>query len=227
MRVLRDFKMLLVAGLVSGCGELALPSFGMFSGERPLSAAMQRSKAPRQVIVSAESFTIEGPTGFCPDVASINDADGASFVALATCSRMKTGDEDASIPALLTVALRGPLPENVVTGKEQDFIDFLETDTGRAALARSGQTSDVTVTDSLKDGRAVYVWVADTSDGAPAGTQSGTWRGFFDLNGRMVSMAAYALTEDPFNKADGLTLLQSFEMKLRAENLQNVTNSGA
>lgn len=226
----RMFLLSVATAFVTSCGNTDfisfVPDFMTPDQEQPLPDAMQRGIAPRQVIVSSKSFKVEGPTGYCPDVASIKDADSNAFVALAMCSRMKAGDVDAQVPALLTVSVQGPSDQNVVTGAENAFIAFLDTNAGKSVIARSGNASDVVLSDVQRDGRAVYAWVDDTSAGIPAGVRSAAWRGFFDLNGRLVSLAAYQLTSEPYDKEAGLKLLQSFEMKLRAENPQSSTKSG-
>ncbi len=229
MTVLRVIGFALAMAGLSACGQsnvsTLVPSF-LQSGEKPLPDAMQRSVAPREVIVSDKSFVVEGPNGYCPDIRSISDNRGRSFVALAACSRMKAGDSDPSVPALLTISIKGPNKTNLVTGAETEFVDFLNSNAGRTTLARSGNAANVSVEGAFKDGRAVYARVTDTSAGQPDGTSQETWRGFFDLNGRLISITAYPIASEPFGNDDGLRLLQSFELRLRAKNPQNATKTG-
>jgi len=84
---------------------------------------------------------------------------------------------------------------------------FLNTEAGRGLLSVSGEPSDIRVqkADMRSGGVTVQFW----DQGAPAivGAQKQEWRGFFDLNGRLTTIAVRGRAAAPLGTDEGQVLL--------------------
>ncbi len=121
---------------------------------------------------------VVGPSGYCPDTASLRESGGAAVVLLGRCAA-----ESEATPAVLSVAIGAAGSGAAMSGGGSGMAAFLTSDQGRASLSRSGRASDLRIRKALSDDRVFLVLLEDR--------QAGTyWRGMIPVAGHLVSISA-------------------------------------
>ncbi|MEJ6396764.1 dihydroxy-acid dehydratase [Yoonia sp. 208BN28-4] len=158
---------------------------------------------------------VTGPDGYCVSPAASNAR--AGFAVMAGCDLIAGGPERPSVNAVITVQA-GAADTAAVAGNEATFAAFLETDAGQAVLSRAGDAATVDVKSATsRDGR-VSVTFADTAPDTIAGFQPTQWRGFVDVNGRLVTVTVRGLAGAPLFDGAGNALLGQALGAIRAAN---------
>lgn len=150
---------------------------------------------------------VAGPEGFCVDVADSRLARG--FALMAPCASL--GLEGVSYPArpaLITVQA-GRTGTAAVTGSEPAFAGFLETANGAALLSQSGVAETISAVSTSTSENKVVVSFEDSEDTPLAGTQDREWRGFVDIDGRLVTIAVRGIASEPLGESGGAALMDA------------------
>lgn len=95
---------------------------------------------------------------------------------------------------------------------------LLQSDAGRAMLSRDGLADQITVTASDVAGDAVIVRFRDRGAPPVLGLERTEWRAFFDVNGRMTTVAIRGLAAAPLGTDDGQLLLARTISAVRGAN---------
>lgn len=209
---LRRFRQVALCGAtvlaVAGCEELGgLEGLG-------LPAPVQTG-----VTVSRNEVTIVGPRGFCVYPSATRDRDGRSFVLLGNCAAIFRSPDAAqpNIHAVLTATVQETDTVRVAT-QGRALADLLRSETGRGMLSRSGDPDTVKVLDSFQRGDVLFVHASDSSAGYAPEMTPAYWRAFFDLNGRIVSVAVLGFEADPIASDVGQRTVRDFADLIRRNN---------
>ena len=146
-----------------------------------------------------------GPEGYCVDQRASNARRG--FAVLAGCALMS--DDVVVMPSLdgLITIQFGDEGTAIVSGSETAFAQFLETDSGGALLANSGDADSVSDVDTAATNDGVMARFEDTSGPAVAGTSGPQWRGFLDINGRLTTISVLSFDRGALSRGEGERLL--------------------
>ena len=153
----------------------------------------------------AGDVIVTGPAGYCVDPSASSPANG--FAVLAPCITLG-GDQPApEIVGVVTVQV-GPEGTAAVTGDEIALRDFLLTPAGKRLLSTSGDHSGLRILTTQAFNDQVMVHFTDNSPSVIAGLQAEEWRGFVDVNGRLVTVAVRGLEIAPLGDGPGAGLLK-------------------
>ena len=186
---------------LTGCNEV-LPDL---SGAEPIT----------ELALVGGAVTAAGPSDYCVDATTSQPRRGLALIA--ACSTLKG---EGAIPwrnAVIAVQV-GEAGSAAVAGFEAQMAAFLETPAGAALLSRSGQPDAIEVRDTTAGQRGVTVIFTDTGPLPIPGTQQAEWRGFMDINDRLVTVSLRGLADDPLREGDGASLLREAMSAMRAAN---------
>lgn len=191
------------AGLLGGCLDAGLPGAPTFVSTQLAEGAV----------------TVRGPVGYCVDPRSKREQDGTGFVMLGSCASIANSAR-ASQPAEKAVLTASVSGESILSVAEagDEMTAYLQTDAGRATLARDGLAGSVDVLATAQIDNVLLVQTRDvrlSPDGALAGTY---WRGFFDLGQRIVTVSVFGLADRSLSDRGSQDLLLDFVDSIRAAN---------
>lgn len=233
---------LLAALLLGGClGVEVEPGVSARDGE----IARQRAAAtgpfrvaetgPHRAVLMAEGrrVVLVPVDGLClAEEAFDASADGA-FAVIAECVAAAAGPvdgaaEDAgqtvlppSFAGLVTVSVAGePMfaDEDGRSAALRRLRDLLGTAPGLALLGRNGAGDSVEMLEARQIGDALYVHVRDVHDGGLALLAPEFWRGFVEINRRLVLVTVSGFRQRPLEGDDMLAVLAAQIARLREEN---------
>jgi len=203
----------LMAVLLVGCsadggiGALNLPLGGTSGGH-----------APRSIRMANRQINVTGPEGYCIDKATKRATGSGEFVLLGTCAAISGNAEDAAprLYAILSVSVLEI--QDRVSAAPQALHAYFQSDDGRAALAQSGDVTDVRLVQAQVEDGALILQAVDTS-GARSDQLSDTyWRGMFPANGHLVSLTVSALGVYPISQNEGYALMRDFVKSMQTAN---------
>ena len=118
-------------------------------------------------------------------------------------------DDAAVMPALdgLITVQFGDEGTSSVTGNEDTFAAFLNSDAGRGLLAGDGDVGSVPEVAAIADRAGVLVRFEDTSGPSFDGTSGPQWRGFLDIGGRLATVSVLSFDRNALSRSDGERLL--------------------
>ncbi|MDV7141335.1 hypothetical protein R3X27_01430 [Tropicimonas sp. TH_r6] len=163
--------------------------------------------------VLEESVVVSAPRGYCIDRLATLSGQTAAFVLLGSC-RAITGDSRAArpeTPGLLTAAVDG---SGTQFPSEAELSRFFASDTGRAALSRSGDPLAMTLGASYNRQGVFYLHASESDDTTKQRAQS--WRAVFELNGRMVTTTLRDLPGQPIDRDEGFRTVEQFVRRIRS-----------
>jgi len=195
---------ILMLGLIvlSGCAVTDRLSDGLAAlGPRPDATG----SGIRTLSLLQGDVRVRGPEGYCIDQSASRARSG--FAVLAGCALLS---EDAAImpnlDGLITVQFGDPDTASV-SGNEEAFSAFLRSDAGRGLLAMDGTAQSITDAQILTDREGILVRFQDASGPAFAGTTAEQWRGFLDVNGRLVTISVLSFQRNQLSRSEGERLL--------------------
>jgi len=163
------------------------------------------------VNVNGARIAIGGPPGFCiNNRQSHTDAAGA-FVALGPCNPEQEGSSE--IRGLL-VAIVSP---DAAFGKAMEpatLQAFFKSTAGRKSLSNSDNAETVDILDTISSNDVFFVHSRDNSDPLIPDTIPESWRGFFPISGRMVSVSMVNFSENPISDSIVFNQLESFSTRI-------------
>jgi hypothetical protein len=96
---------------------------------------------------------------------------------------------------------------------------FLSSDTGRAALSRSGKAKTVRIRRVIAVGDVLYLNATDTSQGEHGEQfEPDYWRALFIVKGQIVTLSVLALDDMPLTSDAKRALLEKFVAKVKSVN---------
>jgi hypothetical protein len=148
---------------------------------------------------------VRGPEGYCIDRTASDARRG--FAVLAGCALLSDGTAIMpNLDGLITVQF-GAENTASVTDNEAAIAEFLNTDAGRGLLTGSGNLANVSQVTTITDRAGVLVRFDDTSGPTFVGTAGPQWRGFLDINGRLVTISVLSFERQALSRAEGQRLL--------------------
>lgn len=195
---------------------LAVAAFGLTGCDEitdTVSNGLSRISAPQEPLVEGvRTFSllggdvvVRGPEGYCVDQAASNARRG--FAVLAGCALISDEMvEMSNLDGLITVQI-GAEDTASVTGNEEAFAAFLATDMGRGLLAFDGGLTSIGDVSTITDEAGVLARFEDTSGPLIEGTTGPQWRGFLDVNGRLVTVSVLSFDRNTLSRSEGERLL--------------------
>ncbi|MCC7319851.1 MAG: hypothetical protein IT542_02625 [Rubellimicrobium sp.] len=204
-------------GLRGGVRLLAV--LGLMLAAGPVAA---QSSAPTSAVVADGELTLAAPRGFCVDKgASRSDGEG-SFILFGSCAALANSTSAArpKLPAILTAsALPGAATAAEFAASFPSMAKFLSSDTGRAALSRSGKARTVRIRQIIAMKDVLYLNATDTSKGEHGEQfEPDYWRALFIVNGQIVTLSVLALDDMPLTSDAKRALLEKFVAKVKSVN---------
>ncbi len=154
-------------------GGVALATLGL-SG----CVAGTLGSGPARTTLFDGGFTVAAPNGYCIDPQTATQTGDTAVVLIGRC---RDGSQAAA--ALVTVTVGSAGSGAVMAAGGPELAAFFTTDQGRATLARSGQTGDVTITKAVMAGPDFVMLLTDRRLGT-------YWRAVTALRGRAVTVSA-------------------------------------
>ena len=207
------FPLAAVLGLTGCLGEVTKPS------TVALSPFWLNASAPRAV--RSDGVIIAGPAGFCIDPGATRSSDGVQFALLGSCASLANSAEHGRPrqPAMLTASVAPPGGLSV-TQNSDALVRLLSGAQGQALLSNESgvgvTVADVGVTDNV-----IVVHARDPGLTGSRGLPPDYWRGFFDLNGRVVTLSVFSPQGRSLSDRAGATLLQQFVAAMREANTES------
>ncbi|MEN8888304.1 MAG: hypothetical protein ABF243_05475 [Celeribacter marinus] len=186
-------RMCLAFGVLTLCAcQMTLPTL----------SALTHPKSAPSVTFAHSGIVLRGPDGYCVDTPSLRDEATTGFALMANCDALKgrTLSADDAPLAVLTASISAPASSPAVADPDV-LAAFFATDSGRAALARSGQSSDVTLIDSYARGYAYYIHALDRSPNPMGAFSHEYWRAVALIKGRIVTLTVMPFTAYPLSGA--------------------------
>lgn len=186
LRRIRPAASLLALAALTACADIAL--FDTTASETNI----LRLYGGQVVAVAPEDYCIarnvSRPSDGFAVMAGCDTATGVGADAVVT---LQVGEPGTGLSTADATALR----------------ELLNGDAGRSLLSQTGNAAAIRVeaTDIERD--AVTVRFRDSDPAPIAGLQSTEWRGFFDLDGRLATIAVRGLQSAPLGTDDGEILL--------------------
>ena len=205
--------------LLATCGLLILSGcLNLGGGEAEISPAWFEAVAPRQANLAEGAVRVVGPSGYCIDPLSLSD-ERPNAVALAACTALANSvyAGPSVTPALIVVSTSGPAAS--VGSLDVDAqIAALSSSDGRAALSATGQPQNVTVTSAGAADGGFLVQLSDSALPASKGLAADHARVIADVNGHVVSIAAYGANGSRWGSAQSARLVRQTLASIRAAN---------
>lgn len=185
--------------LLAGCASFpTLPTLPSFLG----------GGASNELALFGGAITAVGPEGYCPARGVSKPTEG--FAVLAPCNFVARGGATPDIVGLITIQA-GPAGSASVAGAEEALSALLQDPQGATLLA--GEVGTVEAGENI-----VQVRFTDSAASAVPGTQRDGWRGFFDLEDRLVTCTVRGTSAAPISAAEGKALLAQALLALQGEN---------
>lgn len=204
-RVKPIFGLIIIATSLAACGSRNFPSTEKAQGTT--------------ITVGGKNVVIAGPTGFCMDRSVSQIREDSAFVLLGNCAVVapKSRSPQPKVKALLTATVAQNLQGTVAdTATEMDM--FFRSEDGRTALSRSSDPETVRILDSFETSGTYFLRSTDSSPGIVPDTANDNWRGYFDVNGQLVSVSVIGFNSDPISPDAGLETVRAFARAMQAGN---------
>ena len=210
-RIISAAGLCLAASVLSGC---------MKNGEVPAFLTPSSDNAETPVRTVLNGVTIAKPDDYCVDETTLRDESGSGFAILAHCDAVNAVEVEAipQTPVIYTVSVgersNARFDENI-----EALGPFFASDTGAAALSRSGNGEDVRVLDQFATESGVYyLHVRDASDTVLTDAAETYWRALFDVKRRTVSVSVLGLRRHDLPSDDAKVALEALVAKILREN---------
>lgn len=162
--------------------------------------------------VEGARITIVAPEGLCVDPRSLDVRRAGGFLLISDCALF------AEVPRTVT-QLNGVISVSISTGGlPQDFsaLEEMLNGPGRAALGRSGQTSEVVILATRQRPDSLALKIRDRA--VEPGVSAEFWRIFFPAGPRLVSAALTTFPGAAFPDEQALRLLDALAAATRQAN---------
>jgi hypothetical protein len=226
--------LLLVLLALAGCADLGESGvdaeFNRIQGERGVAVV---SSSPQRAVFMArgQRIVVEPLASYCLDADAIEVTRRSAFTLITDClddRQVEVAQESGSgqaiainlprsFPGIMTVSVSG----DPALGSEPQALDefeaLLRSDAGRQLLTRGDNGAKGSIVATRRAGRALYVLV-DEEGGQSSFLSPRYWRGFIQINERLVLVTVSSFSDRP-TAADGmLAFLASQTAQLRRAN---------
>ena len=193
----------LSASVLVGCDQV---SSGIADGLASISAPRDATgEGIRTLSLLGGDVRARGPEGYCIDQGASNARRG--FAVMAGCALLSDdADIMPTLDGLITVQF-GAADTASVTDNEDAFAAFLKSDAGRGLLAGDGDIANMSEVATVSDRSGVLARFEDTSGPSLVGTSGPQWRGFLDVNGRLVTISVLSFDRNALSRSEGERLL--------------------
>lgn len=175
----RAAALLLAAGLVLAACVLPAPPAGTDAAGKD-AAGTGAAPGPRSLALQGGSFTAAAPQGYCIEPGASHDEGDSAVVLMGRCS-----GASSAAPALIALSIGAPGSSAVLQSGAQALSDYFLSPAGRAALARDGRASSVTIRKTAIADGVLILRVEDRSIGP-------YWRAVLGLKTRLVTLSVSA-----------------------------------
>lgn len=205
------------AGL-SACGDLTLPV-----------PSLSGSGGENETIVTRDKVTLVGPHGFCVDPQSSRRGTASAFVVFGNC-RAINGSQTAPQPrtnAVVTSTVRLADPSVPKISQSADQLStFFDSNVGHILLSRGNDPTSVKILESGPAANGAYfIYIEDSSEGAPEGTANTYWRAYLDVQNSVVTLSVLSLDANPLSRREGLEIMRGFTSKIRSAETRAVADA--
>jgi hypothetical protein len=162
-----------------------------------------------------DALSARGPDQYCVDGVASQPKRGLAVIA--ACPAVDADGDWPALVGLITVQA-GVAGSGAVAGNIDALQALLSDEAGRAVLSRASDAN--TVSQVMAQSKAQHVTVS-YEDNAPqilSGVTARAWRGFLDMNGRMVTVTVQELKDLPMSDTAGLRLLADAIAAVKAVN---------
>ena len=170
-------------------------------------AAPTPPQGPQPSIALLEGAVIAvAAEGYCVDSAASNPAQG--FAIIATCATLGVSPKAPVANGIITVQV-GAADTAIVAQDPAGFAAFVQTFDGERILSRA-QDAETVEMDGVEQAEGyVRATFRDSADHPFGSMQDQTWRGFFDLKTRLVTVSVNGFDADPLDAGAGTALLNA------------------
>lgn len=190
-RVARAMLAACCAFILSGC-ELELPSGGF-------ATARQRD----QVLLAQSGLSIAGPVGYCVDQRALNDSADRAFVLMVNCDALRGRRVSPSDDALaLLTASASPQLAAPTTFDAERLAVFFASQSGRAALSRTGEAETITLIEDFTENGIFFVHARDSAPNPLGALSDEYWRAVMIASGRLVSLTVTPYSAAPLSSSE-------------------------
>ncbi|MFQ3184296.1 MAG: hypothetical protein ACI901_001395 [Octadecabacter sp.] len=209
----------ILAVAVFGLGGCKVGTDGMVSHfTNFITAPYATSQGIYTLSLLGGAANVRGPDGYCVDQTASNARSG--FAVLVGCALLSgSAGVMPKLDGLITVQF-GAENTASVTNNENVFVEFLKTDAGLGLLVGSGDLAHVSQVSTITNRAGVLVRFQDTSSPTFAGTVGPQWRGFLDINGRLVTISVLSFERVTLSRAEGERLLVMAMAELAEANVE-------
>lgn len=200
---------LMLSGCVASLPDLAAVGTAVANGPR----------APAKMSTLGGKVIVAGPAGFCVDTSTSHDDGSGAFVLMGSCASISRSliATRPKTPAVLTATISPGAPDGPpLAASFPEMAKFLASDTGRAALSRSGKANTVTIGLITAIDDVMYVRASDTAAAQGREVEPEYWRALFQVNGQIVTVTALGLTDYPIDADAKRALLDQMVTKIKA-----------
>ncbi len=194
---------------VTGCGD------GRFASTGGIGTT---TKAARDITVTPDSIVISGPPGYCVDPSSSQGNAVIPFVVMGNCAAISRNSRDAqpAYKAVLTASV-GDVGSGdaLMQGGDDLLTEFFWSDEGRQTLSRSGDPSQLELLDSFISNDIYFIHTNDTSRSMLLDISPEEWRAYFDVRGRLISLAVLGFADAPLLQSEGKALIMAFAAEVQ------------
>lgn len=191
---------------LSSCDQVAQVAGNVTGGLAGLSTPRDATgEGIRTLSLLGGDVRVRGPEGYCIDQRASNARRG--FAVLAGCALLADdADIMPNLDGLITVQFGAPDTASV-TDNEEAFAAFLKSDAGRQILAANGDLAAVGDVNTITDRSAVLARFEDTAGTVFPNTAGPQWRGFVDVQGRLVTVSVLSFERNTLSRGEGERLL--------------------
>lgn len=198
------------------------------------------SETPKRIVIRARGKEVaaEPAEGYCIDAKSTKVTKLSAFVLISACLDaedgvlFKHGGKDgkgapdprpdlraakAAFPGILTITVSGAKALGTEAASMDAFEALLNSKDGSALLGRGNGDSHGEVIATRRSGGAIYALIGE-ADGASPIFAPHFWRGFIDINDRLVLITVSCFSDRPVADDMMLSFLAKQVARLRAAN---------
>lgn len=203
--------MLVTALSVAGCSSG--PGAGGGGGLGALFSSSGKSRGAAIPVMDG-AVNLAAPNGFCADPTATRSSATSAFVLYGSCRAIEGRGPKPAAPAILTAAV-SPAAGELGPEAMAALADYVQTDSGQAALSRTDTGSEVEIESLDQAGDLILVRARDGAgrDMAPA-----FWRVIFPQSGTLVTVTVSNMAATPVTPAQGKALAIDFVAAIRAAN---------
>lgn len=166
------------------------------------------------VRVAGQDVTVVAPPGACIDSESLDVTRAGAFLLISDCAL-----EGGAInrPPPLNAVVSASVSTGGLPGTLAELEDFL-TGPGLVTLGKSGEFDKIRVLSTRRQNDILFIKVEDLGESPIPGAAPRFWRGFFDVNGRLIGAQVVSFLGAELSDAEATAIIARFAGATRAAN---------